>query len=117
MLEAAGKTGDLLVKVLELLEGGEGKLTKKCVHIELSTNLHEVSQCLLNCQLVLTIKNLLRHYAKWVCICVSMVSRHKIRMLVRKDHNQRVVWLTKILKMLVDTMTKEKALKNVAKVR
>ena len=89
MLEAAGKTGDLLVKVLELLEGGEGKLTKKCVHIELSTNLHEVSQCLLNCQLVLTIKNLLRHYAKWVCICVSMVSRHKIRMLVRKDHNQR----------------------------
>ena len=67
MLEAAGKTGDLLVKVLEVLEGGEGKLTKKCVHIELSTNLREVSQCLLNCQLALTIKNLLRHYAKWVC--------------------------------------------------
>ena len=52
MLEAAARTGDLLVKVLEVLEGGEGKLTRKCVHIiELSTNLREVSQCLLNCLL------------------------------------------------------------------
>ena len=48
MLEAAARTGDLLVKVLEVLEGGEGKLTRKCVHIiELSTDLREVSQCLL----------------------------------------------------------------------
>ena len=72
MLEAAARTGDLLVKVLEVLEGGEGKLTRKCVHIiELSTNLREVSQlsqCLLNCLLgLLQLKNLLRHHAKWVC--------------------------------------------------
>ena len=69
MLEAAARTGDLLVKVLEVLEGGEGKLTRKCVHIiELSTNLREVSQCFLNCLLgLLQLKNLLRHHAKWVC--------------------------------------------------
>ena len=69
MLEAAARTGDLLVKVLEVLEGGEGKLTRKCVHIiELSTNLREVSQCLLNCLLgLLQLKNLLRHHAKWMC--------------------------------------------------
>ena len=60
MLEAAARTGDLLVKVLEVLEGGEGKLTRKCVHIiKLSTNLREVSQCLLNCLLaLLKLKNL-----------------------------------------------------------